>query len=1368
MKSISKVRRSNSFPIVGIGASAGGLEAFIELLTKIPTDTGMAFVLIQHLDPKHPSLAAEIISRAIALKTEEVKDGTQVQPNHVYVIPPNYIMGILDGVLSLSARSEAPGQMVIDFFLQSLAQSEKNKAIGVVLSGTGTDGTKGLTAIKAQGGATFVEDPKSAKYGGMPQSAIDSKAANLILRPEDIAKELVIMATYPEPALRKIFNLLRTKTKIDFSDYKDATIKRRIQRRMAVLQTKSTENYAEYLQTHKEEVLALYNDLLINVTDFFRDPESFKALRSHVFPSMIKNRPTGMPIRIWVPGCSTGEEAYSIAISLIEFLSETGKQYPIQIFATDISEPAIQKARIGQYSEKQIKNLSEERLKYFFDKVERGYKIHKMVRDLCVFSKHDVSNDPPFARLDLISCRNVLIYFKAVMQKRILQAFHYALNPEGYIWLGKSENPGESSKLFNFLDKENKIYSRSNVQNPINFNVPIRHSQESPEVPKKEQVFTKHAVDFQKDADKLLLSKFAPPGVIINEDLEILQFRGRTVPFLEPPTGQPSLKLLKMVRPELLTSLHEVIQSVKNENMPAIKHGLRFEADGKLITVDIEVLPISPLTTVKNRTFLILFKDTTNKEKQRGNKKNKTKKTVSARDMDHRAERIRELEKELLEIKNYQQSIVEQYETAQEELTSTTEELQSTNEELLSTNEEIETTKEELQATNEELVTVNDELQARNTDLTVLSGDLSNILSSIEMPILILGGNHRVRRYSPETKNAFNLIPADIGRSISDIKPDFNLDLDNLMSEVVAKLSPKEIEVQDTNGVWSRVQIRPYRTVDNKIDGTIITLTNIDALKQKEIRTTETLDYITSVAETVPLPLAVVNHLLQFQSANDSFYKYFQVSDKPIGKDILTILEVCEPYLQSLRESLPETMKENKPFTDFEIECEVPQLGTRKILLSGGKIRWIGAERAAFLFSFVDVTEQRQLEVERKLLLKKEQEARHEAENANRTKDIFLATLSHELRTPLSSILTWAQLISHGKVDFEKAKQGAAVIEHSAKTQSQLIDDLLDISRITAGKLSLDIKPVDPRAIIHLAIESVRPIAEKRSIQIESNLCSETMIINADPVRLQQIIWNLLTNAIKFSPKESSINIQLRYIEEHAQRFAQIKVSDRGKGIPPEFLPQIFNQFSQADSASTRLHGGLGLGLSIVHNLVQLQNGRVSAENALEGTGAIFTVSFPVSSLPKAAIIHTEIESKNANFENTYNKTISPPKLDDLRILLVDDDEGTREAITIYLKSLGAEVMTVASAREAFEKISGFKPNILVSDIAMPGEDGYSLIKKIRTLSRDQGGDTPALALTAYATAEDAKRALNAGFQAHMAKPVEANELGRIILKFSK
>lgn len=1372
------------FPIVGIGASAGGMEAIIQLLGQIPADPGMAFVLIQHLDPAHRSLSADIYSRSTTLKVHEITEGMRVEPNNVYVLPPNYKMRIEEGILKLQPRTKVTGKnTTIDFFFKSLALSQKTEAIGVVLSGTGADGTLGLGAIKARGGLTCAQEVSSAKYQEMPRSAVTAGVVDLILRPDELVPEIARvmnrpsvhlrkskghqseeLGAGPEPvqALHKIFNLLRVHTNIDFSNYKHATIDRRIRRRMMVRRSGTLEAYAEFLESNPEEIKTLYNELLINVTEFFRDPDSLRALAAHSFPQFIRDSAAQTPIRIWVPGCATGEEVYSIAMTLFEFLEAAGLKRTIQIFATDISESCIQTARAGEYPETISKNVSRERLKHFFEKIEGGYKVRKAVRDICLFSIHDMTKDPPFAQLDLISCRNVLIYFAPLLQKRVLPIFHYGLKPNGFLWLGLSETPGEFTGLFSLVDKSHKIYSKISVRMPMRFQFqPNRLQPNVPRSPKELVPLSNSIVDFQKEADKLILSRFTPPTALVNAELEVLQFRGRIVPFLEPSLSN---NLIKMARPELLAPLRALLQSVKKENKSVRRNGLKFEVDEVTVIVDIQVLPVDPSAMPKDRIYLIVFQESVPLVVSSALKKLKLTKAQASKKQDPRDLRIRELLSELSETRESQQSFVDQYELTQGDLTAANEELQSGNEELQSTNEEMETAKEELQSTNEELVMVNEELQVRNSDLISLGSDLKNLLASTEIPILMVGNDKCIRRFTPEAETTFNLIPSDVGRPIGNIKSDFDLDLEALISEVTENLRPKEIEVQDRKGAWRRVQIRPYQTIDNKIDGAIIAVVDIDKLKKKEERADAAFEYVTSVAEAVPLPLAVVDHDLNLKSANHSFYEYFQLAGEAVEKDLFTTLETEKRSLDSLRELFFQSIGANTSFTDFEINSVFPKIGPRKMLVSGGKVRVKGGDSPAILLSFVDITERRRIEAERNLLLTQEQDARGEAEKANRAKDVFLATLSHELRTPLSSILTWAQLIKLGKIDAEKTKHGASVIEQSAKTQSQLIDDLLDVSRIVAGKLTLEIKEVSPAVVVASAVDSVRSMVEKKSLTVDTQISAEVGLILADPSRLQQIVCNLLTNAIKFSPKKGRIEVRMEFIGDGSQHFVQITVRDHGKGIPPDFLPHIFDRFSQADSASTRVHGGLGLGLSIVHNLVELQGGTVRAENVRAGQGAIFTVTFPMTSL-SAGIMQTEPFGVEELMRSLRSETQEQPRLDGLKILVVDDNESAREAISIYLKSFGGEILSVDSAKEAFESLPRFKPDLLVSDIAMPLEDGYSLISRIRALGAEDGGLTPAVALTAYATTEDSKRAMAAGFHAHLAKPVEAHELARVILR---
>ena len=853
----------------------------------------MSFVLLQHLDPKHASMSADILSRVTRMPVTEVKDGMRAERNCIYIIPPNYSMGILHGVLKLLKRTEIRGQhLVIDSFFQSLAADQKNLAIGVVLSGTGSDGTQGLMAIKAEGGITFAQSPKSAKFDNMPQSAIASGVVDLTLSPEQIADELVRIAHHPyvipvapatelvtpddhllssQDRLSHIFLMLRNQCHVDFTYYKANTVKRRIERRMVLNKMQDLKAYAQFLSHHPEEVNALYADILIHVTGFFRDPESFEALKAEVFPKLMENRTPGNPIRVWVPGCSTGEEAYSIAISLLEFLGERALHTPIQIFASDISDQAIQKARLGEYPESISDAVSPERLNRFFMKMDGGgYKIAKSIRDICLFSRHDITTDPPFAKLDLVSCRNLLIYFTAVLQKHVIPIFHYALVSNGFLWLGKSETIGGSSELFSLIDKTNKIYARRDAPIALNIRFPastyVHGRQNTVSEPK---TFKKVALDVQKIAEQAIQDEY--PGVLVNEEMEILQLRGRTVPFIEPAPGIPSYLLFKMAHPELLRDLRMAIQEARKSNDSVRKEGLSLGKGRSRKTFNLNVIPIKPSSLAparsKERLYLILFEKTAEPKPNNKTELLRPRKQVG-QTSGKKDPYVLALQQELSAAQEYQHSLIEKFEAAQEDLTTANEELQSANEELQSTNEELETAKEELQSGNEELTTVNDELQTRSIEQIQTNNDLINLLGSVEIPIVMLSDDRNIRRFTPLAGKALNLITSDVGRPLSDLKLNFStpgadLDLEQMVTQTIETIEPQELEVQDHNGRWFRLQVRPYKTIDNKIDGAVLALVDIDDLKVSLKEVKEARSEAEKANRAKDLFLATLSHELR-------------------------------------------------------------------------------------------------------------------------------------------------------------------------------------------------------------------------------------------------------------------------------------------------------------------------------------------------------------------------------------------------------------------------------------------------------------------------------------------------------------------------
>ena len=711
--------------IVGVGASAGGLEAFTELLSHLPGDTGLAFVLIQHLDPSHESYLTELLSKASKMPVSEVRGETRAEANHVYVIAPRCNLGISNGVLQSPPRPDRGPNLPIDSFLRALAADRGSEAFGVVLSGAGSDGTLGLQAIKVAGGITFAQEMRTAKFDSMPGSAIAAGVVDFVLPPAGIARQLVAIARDSrvpiEPGeaaeqsgdaeLRKIFRLLRLATGVDFTYYKHSTLKRRIKRRMAVRGIEALEEYSRDLERNREEANALCESFFITVTAFFREPAVFEELKKRVFPALVENRGREDPIRIWVPGCSTGEEAYSIAICLTEFLEEAGVTFPFEVFATDISETAIQKARAGTYTGAALAHVSPQRLARFFTRTEHGHEITKVIRDVCVFARHNVAQDPPFSKVDLISCCNVLIYLGGVLQRKVLAILHYALKPTGFLMLGPSESIGTLSEAFHQVEKTHRIYSlRPAVGTPAPLLSEGHRAEARVNYPEK-IAENRAGLDVQREADRLVLAKHGPAGAIIDDDMNIVQVRGHTAPYIELSPGEPTRNLLKMAREGLVAGLGKAIRTARQKNTAAKENGFRFEGSGQVKEVAIEAVPLRGSTSSKKRYFLLLFEDV-----ERNGVRARTHRPLTP---DHRESAL--LRRELAATKEHLNSIVEDNAT-------TLEELRAANEKAQAGNEELETAQEELESANEELNTLNDSLRISNMELGQVNHDLTNLL----------------------------------------------------------------------------------------------------------------------------------------------------------------------------------------------------------------------------------------------------------------------------------------------------------------------------------------------------------------------------------------------------------------------------------------------------------------------------------------------------------------------------------------------------------------------------------------------------------------------------------------------------------------
>jgi two-component system, chemotaxis family, CheB/CheR fusion protein len=838
----NEAKAAESFPVVGIGASAGGLAALEQFLTNMPSDPNMALVLVQHLDPDRKTILGDLTRRFTAMQVYEVEDGMTVEPNCTYVIRPNKDMILEDGKLRLTDPLAPRGlRLPIDHFFRSLGQDQGDRAICVILSGTGTDGTLGLKAVKEAGGMVMVQSPESAKYDGMPRSAINTGLVDYILTPGDMPSQIVsyvqrsfrslpVKEAPPRERisdpLQRIFVLLRAQSGQDFSQYKYNTIYRRIERRMAVHNIDRLEAYVRFLQQYPSELTTLYKELLIGVTNFFRDPEAWVALETRVIPEIFAIKKPGETVRVWVPGCSTGEEACSIGMILSEAMTNLRQEYRVQIFATDVDADAIGKARAGVYPESIAVDVSAERLARFFTQENTSYRVKKRIRDMVVFAEQNVAQDPPFSHVDLVSCRNLLIYMGGELQRRVLPLLHYALVPNGFLFLGSSETVTDASDLFTAVDRKWKIFARRpglmTQRAAMDFGRAAVIAGAA--LRREEAVKAEEKPDLRSMVEQAMLNQYSPAAVVINENGDVLYVHGRTGRYLEPAPGEASMNVLRMardgIRLELATGLRKAVQ----EHQRVEHRGLLIRADGAEHLVSLSIQPLSA-PGVMPSLVLIVFEPVAEPPAEA-----KSQAPVTAKD----DERIAGLERELHAKSDYLQTMIEELETSNEELKSTNEELQSANEELQSTNEELETSKEELQSVNEELITVNAELQKKIEELSRANDDLDNLLASTGIGTIFVDDQLRIERFTPAATDIINVIQTDIGRPVSHIASNLegNQTLVQDVATVLRTLVRHEAEVQTRDGRWYSMRIQPYKTLANVIEGAVLTFVEITELKK--------------------------------------------------------------------------------------------------------------------------------------------------------------------------------------------------------------------------------------------------------------------------------------------------------------------------------------------------------------------------------------------------------------------------------------------------------------------------------------------------------------------------------------------------------
>jgi two-component system, chemotaxis family, CheB/CheR fusion protein len=1333
--------RPRDFPVVGLGASAGGLDAVRRLFDALPAGNHMAFILIQHLDPTHESMMVELLASHTRMKVQQVTDGMRLEPEHVYVIPPGSYLAIHDGAFQLSKPRERHGaRMPFDFFLHSLAEEYGERAICVVLSGTGADGSVGLKAIKEKAGLVIAQNPDEAGYDGMPRSAIATGAVDLVL---PLAKIPRALADYVgrrfvagrhdddqsnDPAagrLTEIIDLLRKRAAHDFALYKPGTLQRRIERRMALAGTADIGRYLNLLRKDEDEVGLLAKDLLINVTSFFRDPAIFELLAEKIIPDLVRQQPQDRPIRIWVAGCSTGEETYSLAMLFLEAIAATKRAIKLQVFASDVDADAVVVAREGVYPDSIAAEVSPARLTRFFTKDERGYRVVPELRGLMVFTVQNVLADPPFSRLDLVSCRNLLIYLLPNAQARVLSVFHFALREGGILLLGGSETVGNRDDRFEPVFKTQRIYRHVGRSHPgdVKFSLPGREGAPTVWTPA-----LGHAPPRRLGpgdiAQRMLLETYAPASVLINDKGQCLYYLGATDRYLRVTSGEPSRDLLPMAREGLRTKLKTAIQQASEAQKRVVVSGGQVKEGGSAVSVGIAVQPVR---SEGEPLLLVSFLD----------EGKPSPRPVRAAAPGRPAEmpRIEELEAELDITRKDLQSAIRDLELSNEEQKAINEEALSVNEEFLSTNEELTTSKEELQSLNEELTALNSQLQETLERQRTTSNDLQNILYSSDVATIFLDRDLHIRFFTPAAKSLFRVIASDIGRPLADLT---SLSADKSFladaQKVLAHLTPLKREIEAQDGAWYNRSILPYRTDDNRIEGIVITFANVSEIKGAEREVEAARAYSDSIINTIRQPLVVLDETLRVVSANQSFYDTFALDPAALVGRRLDEIGDQHAVIHGLRGFLDRAQAEPAPIQDCEIELVLPQLGKRSLLLNARKIRNGSAGSGNILLAIDDVTDRNRAQ-------EAVEAAKRQAELANLGKSRFLAAASHDLRQPLQTISLLQGLLAN-KIKDEGALKLVARLDETLSAMSGMLNTLLDINQLEAGVVRAETLSFPIGDLIERLRTEFAYHAEARNLGWR--VVANGLTVRSDPRLLEQMLRNLLSNAMKYTA-HGRVLLGCR---RHGDKL-RIEVWDTGPGIDEGQLQRIFEEFHQLDNPSRERSRGLGLGLAIVQRLADLLGHGIDVRSRL-GKGSVFAVEIPLGQNDAT----WRPWHRQARIEDGAHRSGA--------ILVVEDEPAVREMLELLFVGEGHRTVTAADGPKALELVTrrAIQPDLVVADYNLP--NGLNGVEVIGALQKMLHHDVPAIVLTGDIST-DALREIALQGRIHLNKPVKAKELTRLV-----
>jgi len=1335
--------RPDDFLVVGLGASAGGLEALYKLFDALPPDPGMAFILIQHLDPTHNSMMVGLLAGHTAMQVVEAADAMPVERNRVYMIPPGVDLSIRDGALRLTHPRERHGaRMPFDFFLSSLAEDCGARAVCAVLSGTGADGSAGLMAIRDKGGLVIVQDPQDAAHGGMPRSAIMTGAANLVLPvaeiPAALAKysrksgDLARRAPHrakPAPddgniaPMAAIIDLLRTHTAHDFALYKEATLLRQIQRRMAMASIKDIGLYLSAIRSNPDEMDRLAKEMLINVTQFFRDERTFEVLVKTIVPELVGRQPPAMPIRIWDAGCSTGEETYSIAMLFLEEIAVAKRNVKLQVFASDVDDDALAIARNGLYPDSIEKDVSRARLERFFVKEDHSYRVTRELRETVVFTTQDLLAHAPFSRLDFVSCRNVLIYLRPEVQEKVLSLFHFALREGGILVLGASETLGGFGDRFEPISKRHRIFRHLGRSRPGEVVFPIAPGEGGRTTPPLSRGPAPAALRTKIGdlARQALLDTYAPASVLINTRHEGLYYFGPIDRYLKVAVGEASRDLFAMARDGLRTKLRAAIRQAGREQACIALGGAMVERGGDPVAVSISVQPVP----AEGEGFLLVsFSD--EPEHGKGGKEG-----TEAVDPPH----VAQLEHELDATRKELESAIHDLETTNDELTATNEEAMSVNEELQSTNEELETSKEELQSLNEELTALNSQLNETVEQQRATANDLRNTMNSSEIAMLFLDADLEIRLFTPAARTMFSVIATDIGRPLADLAR--RISDPRLLADAGAVLAghvAPNREVEADNGAWYTRRILPYRTHDEQVGGVVVTFADITERKTAERAIEAARSYSDNIINTIGQPLVVLDDEFGVISANRSFYNAFGVKpEETVGRQLYAIDEGRFDNA-AVRNVVDRLRRGERVIEDHQIDLELPPRGVRSLLVNALEIREEPLATRKILVTIDDITE-------RKRANEALEAARRMAEQANLGKSRFLAAASHDLRQPLQT-LSLVRGILAKRIKDESGSRLVAKLDETLSAMSGMLNTLLDINQLEAGIVRPEIIqfPIDT-LLDRLKTEFAYHVAAK---QLGWRVVASSLNVRSDPRLLEQTLRNLLANAVKYTER-GKVLLGCR----RRGNKLRIEVWDTGIGIPAGQLEAIFEEFHQLDNDARERNRGLGLGLSIVERISDLLGNAVDVRS-WPNRGSVFAVEVPLG-------VNKQLASSAAQ----RMAAVAGPTG---AILIVEDDPAVREMLEILLDGEGYRTTAVAGSNEALALATrgALPPDmVIIADYNLPGDlTGAEVVARLR---QSQRRDIPAIILTGDISTNTLRKIADVGC-VHLSKPTEPEALTRQIL----